>query len=65
MFSPAGRYVGEAPGTGEEAPNGALSYMEAAKFEPQQLMEFLEFCAEKIRAERESRKSMAGFKRTQ
>lgn len=65
MFSPAGRYVGEAPGRGEEAPDEALNYMEAAKFDPQELMEFLEFCADKIHDEREARKSTAGLKRAQ
>lgn len=65
MFSPAGRYAGEAPGRGEVAADEALNYMEAAKFDPQELMEFLEFCADKIHAERESSKSMTGSKRMQ
>ncbi len=62
---PAGRYVGEASDRGEETPDEALSYMEAAKFEPQELMEFLEFCADKIHGEQESRKSAAESKRMQ
>jgi hypothetical protein len=65
MFGPAGRYAGEVSARGDGTPDEALSYTEAAKFEPQELVEFLEFCADKRRGERESRKSMAGSKRMQ
>ena len=52
MFGPAGRYAQAASGMGEGMPEQNLSYMEATKFDPQELMEFLEFCGEKIHGER-------------
>ncbi len=65
MYGPAGRFASEAFGTSERATAEALSYMETVKIEPQELMEFLEFCADKIHDEQESRKSMERTRRMQ
>jgi hypothetical protein len=55
MSSPARKVVREASGTCEQKTDEVFSYMEVANFEPQELMEFLEFCAGKIHGERTSR----------
>lgn len=53
MLSPAGRQLPEESERRQRA-DEIFSNMEVARFEPQQLMEFLEFCAGKIHAEQTS-----------
>jgi hypothetical protein len=65
MYGPAGKFASEAFETNERVTAETLSYMEAVKIEPQELMEFLEFCAEKIHQEQDSRKSTERTRRMQ
>ncbi len=57
MFSSAEKFACGASETCEQNSDEALSRMQVATFEPQELMVFLEFCADKIHRERNSRKS--------
>ena len=51
MFSPAGKFECDASEACEQKTDEVLSRMQVAKLEPQELTEFLEFCAEKIHLE--------------
>jgi hypothetical protein len=48
MQSPAKQFVREVSGTAEQNSDGMFSNVQIASLEPQELMEFLEFCAGKI-----------------
>jgi hypothetical protein len=65
MSSPSGEIVTEAFGAYRERPDEVLGHMQIAKFEPQELMRFLEFCLGKIREEVGSRISEPTSKRVQ
>jgi hypothetical protein len=47
MSSAAGKFVSEAAGTRERKPD-EVAYLQIANLEPQELMQFLDFCARKI-----------------
>ncbi len=51
MYSPAGKFECGASEACEQKIDEAGSLMQVAKFEPQELTEFLEFCAKKIHGE--------------
>jgi hypothetical protein len=55
MSSPAGRFVSEASEACEQKTGEVFNYMQVANFEPQEFMEFLDFCASKIHGKRNSR----------
>jgi len=63
MFSSAEKFACEASGTCEQKTDEALGRIQVARFEPQELMEFLEFCADKIHRERNSRRNSLASKR--
>ena len=48
MLSPAGKFVRESSEKVEQKSDETYSNMQVAQLEPQELMEFLEFCAGKI-----------------
>jgi hypothetical protein len=57
MSSPAGRFGSQATEACGTAEAEEFNQMQVAKFEPQELVKFLEFCAAKIHSEQLSRKS--------
>ena len=56
MFSSAEKFAREAPSTCDQKMDEVMGSMQAEAFEPQELMAFLEFCADKIHRERKSRR---------
>lgn len=56
MLSTAGKPVREIVETCREKPDEVLTHTQIANLEPDEFMEFLDFCANKIHAERNSRK---------
>jgi hypothetical protein len=48
MQSPVGKFAREASGSVEPKTNEMFTNVQVANLEPQEFMEFLEFCAEKI-----------------
>jgi hypothetical protein len=65
MSSPAGRLGNEASEACEQKTDEVFNHMQVSNFEPQELMQFLEFCESKIHGERSFRKGIPASKRIQ
>lgn len=62
MFSPAEKFEREASATREPKTDEGFNCMQVAKRDPRELMEFLEFCADKIHGGQSSQKNKPASK---